>query len=154
MVIAGTDTGIYYSRDKGNNWSFGGLSGLVITSLSLTPSDYILAGTESSGVYITSTTTPAPLLVENDPTHFTLYQNYPNPFNPSTTISYELPQNVDVSLSVFNILGQEVLRLVNDKQSAGFHNVQVDGSSLSSGLYFYRLKAGSYLVTKKFIILR
>ena len=88
------------------------------------------------------------------PTNFSLNQNFPNPFNPSTTISYELPRSVNVSLSVFDPLGQEIIKLVNDKQGAGIHSVKFDGSRLPSGVYFYRLKAGDFIATKKFILLK
>jgi hypothetical protein len=88
------------------------------------------------------------------PTLFQLDQNYPNPFNPSTTIRYALPSTSHVMLSVFNTLGQQVAQLVNGDVDAGIHDVKFDGSTLASGVYFYRLKAGEYIETKKLVILR
>jgi hypothetical protein len=83
-----------------------------------------------------------------------LRQNYPNPFNPSTTISYALPTQGFVSLKVFNVLGQEVAILVNGIESPGSKSVTLDGSGLPSGVYFYRLQAGSYSSTKMLMVVR
>lgn len=95
------------------------------------------------------------------PNRFHLAQNYPNPFNPSTTIEFNIPmlefrnQNSElVSMRVYDILGREVATLVNEPLSAGKHEVQFDGSSLASGVYFYRLEAGNFLQSKKFILLK
>jgi pimeloyl-ACP methyl ester carboxylesterase len=91
------------------------------------------------------------------PKKFSLSQNYPNPFNPSTTIEYQIPnvgtQNF-VSLRVYDILGREVATLVNEQKPAGAYNVQWNAKDLTSGVYFYRLEAGSYNETKKLILLR
>jgi Secretion system C-terminal sorting domain len=88
------------------------------------------------------------------PTVFALHQNYPNPFNPSTTIRYDLPSKSHVTLTVYNTLGQKVTTLVQETQEAGDHEVRFDGSNLASGVYFYRLSAGSYLATHKMILMR
>ena len=88
------------------------------------------------------------------PLSFTLEQNYPNPFNPTTTIQYALPHHAHVTLSVFNTLGQQVASLVNGGVDAGHHSVQFDASGLASGVYFYRLQAGSSVDTKRLLLLR
>ncbi len=107
-----------------------------------------------------------PTMVEDQttlPTGYSLSQNYPNPFNPSTTINYQLPTISHVTLKVFDILGREVATLVDEVQEAGYHNVQWSadnlpagrhGGHLSSGVYLYRLQAGSYSETKKLVVLR
>ncbi len=102
------------------------------------------------------------LIVENEeklPSEFSLSQNYPNPFNPSTKIGYSIPGvethgHASVQLKVYNVLGREVTTLVNKEQSAGSYQVQFDASVLPSGVYFYQLKAGSFLETKKMLLLR
>jgi hypothetical protein len=91
---------------------------------------------------------------KSNPTVFTLSQNYPNPFNPSTTIHYGLPHRSDVHLSVFNTLGQQVATLQNGEQEAGYHDVKFDGTHLPSGIYFYRMQAGSYVETRKLLLLK
>ena len=90
---------------------------------------------------------------------FSLEQNYPNPFNPSTKISYSIPSVGNeyfrsVKLKVYDILGREVAELVNEQQKPGYYEVQFDASKLTSGVYFYKLQAGSFLQTKKMILLR
>jgi subtilisin family serine protease len=88
------------------------------------------------------------------PLRFDLAQNYPNPFNPSTVIEYLLPQSGFVTLEVFDILGRVVRTLVNAQEGFGPHSVRFDGTGLSSGVYFYRLRSGALTLTKKLMILR
>ena len=99
--------------------------------------------------------------VENNllvPQKFVLFQNYPNPFNPSTRIQYSIEKPAQVSLKVYNVLGNEVATLVNSRQDAGSYTVTFNTNkaiySLSSGVYFYRLEAGSFVSTKKLILLK
>ncbi|HDP68880.1 MAG TPA: T9SS type A sorting domain-containing protein [Candidatus Marinimicrobia bacterium] len=91
-----------------------------------------------------------------EPTDFRLSQNYPNPFNPTTTISYTLPKAGNVTLTVYNSLGQEVMTLVNNefKASAGSYNVHFDGSGLSSGIYFYTLTFNNNTIAKKMVLMK
>ncbi|MBK9099911.1 MAG: T9SS type A sorting domain-containing protein [bacterium] len=92
------------------------------------------------------------------PEFFSLEQNYPNPFNPSTVIIYQMPVSSDVTLKVFDVLGNEVATLVNEYKPAGTHEVEFNTSSInqipSSGVYFYQVKAGEFVSTKKMILLR
>jgi hypothetical protein len=87
-------------------------------------------------------------------TEFVLNQNYPNPFNPTTNIEFAVPKSDYVTLKVFNILGQEVATLINRQMSAGSYKIDFDASELSSGIYIYRLKAGSLTSSKKMILLK
>ena len=73
------------------------------------------------------------------PDHFELFQNYPNPFNPATTISYQLPSDGRVSLKIYNLLGQEIAALLEEDQSAGYHQAVLDATRFASGMYVYRL---------------
>jgi hypothetical protein len=88
------------------------------------------------------------------PAAFSLGQNYPNPFNPTTMIRYTLAAPSDVRLTVYDMLGREVTTLVNERKEAGAYDVRFDASSLASGLYFYRLKAGAFVETRKLLLLR
>ncbi len=88
------------------------------------------------------------------PASFSLSQNYPNPFNPSTAIKYQLTSVGNVRLTVFDILGRTVATLVNERQGAGSYEVKFDGSNLASGVYFYRLEAGSASSTMKMMLLK
>lgn len=88
------------------------------------------------------------------PSEFDLHQNYPNPFNPNTVISYELRVTSNAKLKVFDVLGNEVAELVNEKQSAGSYKIEFDGSNFASGVYFYKLDAGDFSETKRMILLK
>jgi surface protein len=88
------------------------------------------------------------------PDDYQLNQNYPNPFNPSTVISYAVPEPAEVRLVVYNLLGQPVLQLVDQKQNAGWHQVYVDASRLSSGIYIYRLVIGNTVLSKKMTLIK
>jgi hypothetical protein len=88
------------------------------------------------------------------PTVYSLSQNYPNPFNPSTVIEFALPKDTYVQLEVYNILGQKVMTLVDAVQTAGYHSVKFDGTSLASGMYLYRLAAGQQTFMKKLVLMK
>lgn len=88
------------------------------------------------------------------PTAFALAQNYPNPFNPTTNIEFTLPQTTDVTLEVFNLQGQKVATLVNSTMPAGSHVAQFNAENLSSGIYLYRLTAGSFMQTNKMLLVK
>ncbi|OGU76915.1 MAG: hypothetical protein A2V93_07575 [Ignavibacteria bacterium RBG_16_34_14] len=91
---------------------------------------------------------------ENSVNDFILLQNYPNPFNPKTIIKYAVPMFSNVSLKVYDILRNEIAAIINEEKSAGNYEVNFDGTDLSSGVYFYRLQAGTFTDTKKFILMK
>ena len=113
---------------------------------------YRLKQVDRDGNYEYSTVVEA--TVDAKPAAFSLGQNYPNPFNPVTNISYALPSSGFVSLKVYDILGHEVATLVNGVQESGVQHVQFNASQLSSGLYFYTIRTGSFTATKKLLLMK
>jgi photosystem II stability/assembly factor-like uncharacterized protein len=90
----------------------------------------------------------------NAPNEFSLEQNYPNPFNPATTIKFSIPKEVQVNLVIYDIPGEKVKELKNEVMKTGYYEVNFDASALASGVYFYRIKAGDFVQTKKMILLK
>ena len=150
---------ILKTTDAGNTWQ----QCPRVTTFGLTGVAYIDRNTATvigiNGV-ILRTTTGGVTWVQGDrrmapaPSQLELAQNYPNPLNPNTTIKYRIPAKSHVTLTVYNTLGQQVAQLVNEQQQAGYHQVVFRGDELASGVYFYSVKAGEFLATKKLILLR
>ena len=88
------------------------------------------------------------------PLEYSLSQAYPNPFNPTTTIEYSLPQSGEVSLIIYNLLGQEIAHLTDERKPAGRYTVEWNASNFTSGIYFYRLQAGNFVQTRKMVLLK
>ncbi len=93
-------------------------------------------------------------LDKNVPTEYSLFQNYPNPFNPSTKISYSLPFSGNVELKVYDVLGKEIISLINQYQNAGVYTVDFSGFNIPSGIYFYRLQSVSFVQTRKMMLVK
>ncbi|HZV12342.1 MAG TPA: T9SS type A sorting domain-containing protein, partial [Candidatus Kapabacteria bacterium] len=159
-IYAGTVFGeIYFSPDNGNHWGnvSDGLRSGSVTSFAIC-NGYLFEGGTSSGVWrrplsemITSVNErPVNVL----PVQLNLQQNYPNPFSAATTISYTLPQSADVTLKIFNMLGEEVSTPVSGKENMGTHNISFDASLLPMGVYFYRLQSGILTAEKKMFVVR
>ncbi len=116
------------------------------------------AGSNSNGVYFDNESWP-PVSVEDDllsqnPTEFNLFQNYPNPFNPSTKIKFSVPDVSFVNIKVFNSIGEQVANLLNEELGRGTYEANFNAINLPSGIYFYRLQAGSFVETKKMILMK
>ena len=138
------------SRSLGINFEDSCQGGPITFALEIKSDDFIF-WTDTFQVDVVSG-------LENDksvlPKVYALHQNYPNPFNPSTTISYQLPMISDVNLTIYNILGQKVITLVDKRQPAGSYEVKWDASQFSSGVYLYSLRAGDYRDMKKLVLLK
>jgi len=159
-LFAGTEGGVFLSTNNGTSWTAvnSGLTNLYVMGIGASGRN-LFAGTYSGGVWrrplsemITSVEGLSPEL----PKHFSLEQNYPNPFNPATTIQFTIPSGTygRTSLRVYNVLGNEVAILVNEQKSPGTYALRWDASGMPSGVYFYRLRAGQFVETKKLILLR
>ncbi len=164
VLYVGTESnGIYASPNQGILWTkFGeGLDSLSITKLAIseTNSKRLYAGTKKGGLWVTDLLVGLSDELVDIPTKFALYQNYPNPFNPSTTIKYSVA-NVEagyipsVQLKVYDILGREIITLVNKEQPQGNYEIEFDGIDLTSGIYLYRLQVGDFVETRKMIVLK
>ena len=154
--VLGTDF-IFITTNQGNTWTrqhtpkHWGLRDISFINPNLgwvVGSNGFLMNTINGGTFI-GYENPSPILED-----FLLYQNYPNPFNPTTTIKYQIPKTSLVSIKVYDILGREVVTLVNEEKPAGNYDVEFDGSELSSGIYFYKLQTESYSSVKKMILLK
>lgn len=85
---------------------------------------------------------------------YQLFQNFPNPFNPVTSISYQLPSSGNVTLKIYDVLGNEIKALIDEYKPAGRYTINFNASALASGIYFYRLKVNNYSFTKKLILIK
>jgi hypothetical protein len=91
---------------------------------------------------------------EGIPTQFVVFPNYPNPFNPTTQIKFGLPQASEVSVVIYNLLGQKVAELLRERRNAGYHSVSFDGSGVASGMYIYRVTAGEHVGIGKMALVK
>jgi hypothetical protein len=148
---------VYLSTDKGTTWTDvnSGLLNTTVNTLAVSEG-YLFAGADGSSVWrrplsdmITSVGSEALFPVE-----FILEQNYPNPFNPSTKVRYSVPNSSQVTLKIFNTLGEEIAILINEEKPAGTYELTWNAENLPSGIYFYRIQAGSFVQTKKMILMK
>ena len=155
----------YGITDQNGNYT---IAGLTPGSYSISTDKYGYTSTQTSTVSLdynsnftssasfTMTPTDVTSINSNSGTiqNYKLYQNYPNPFNPTTVIKYSVPMASRVTLKVYNILGSEVATLVNGEKAVGNYSVTFNGSNLASGIYFYQIKAGSFVQTKKLVLMK
>ncbi len=159
----GTNGGL--AKFDGLNWTVykswnSGLPTNLVYSIAIDEYGNKWIGTDGGlGVYREGGVVIIPVKVEEKysneiPSRFALYQNYPNPFNPGTTIEFDLPERSSVKLIVYDVLGGEVEKLVDEELDAGRYRVNFDASNLSSGVYFYVLDAGKFKMTKKMVLVK
>ncbi len=148
--------GVYRSTDDGETWATvnTGLTNDTVLAIGINPSGTIFAATNGGLFRSVQSTTSVKDLSADTPIRFSLNQNYPNPFNPSTIIRYAIPEASFTSIKVYDILGNEVATLVNEEKPAGRYEVSFSALQLSSGIYFYKLQAGSFVETKKMILIK
>ena len=144
---------IYKTNDSGS--TFTKIKTLTeIKYLTSNGKDIIGIGSKGQIIKIDRTSTDVHENQLFKPKSFYLSQNYPNPFNPITTINYKLPKDGKVTLKVYDILGKEIFTLVSGNKNAGSYQVNFDAHNLASGVYYYQLKVGEYLETKKMVVLK
>ncbi len=155
LIVGTWSHGMYKLNNFDSTWRPVGLTGKYITSITSDGSS-IYAGTNYNSVWkrpLLQVTDLKELKSEN-PSEFTLYQNYPNPFNPSTKIRFALAFSELVTLKIYDILGNEIRTLVHEEKTAGEYQVEFDAKELASGIYFYKMQAGSYTETRKMLLIR
>ena len=155
---------IYKSTDNGTTWILDGTSPEPIRRLSFYTDQNGIFGwaVGNEGTVLRYKSRITNINTENDeaiPEHYSLFQNYPNPFNPETTIKYEIPNKSDITLKIYNLLGQEVKTLINESKKAGYHQIIWDGRNnngvkVGSGIYIYRIQAGDFVKTKKMVLIK
>lgn len=153
-------SGVYYTNDGGRTWQIeDGISGIEIAfpgGLFMLNKDLGWAVGSDGWIFkyesddVTSVSNPT----VDGPSDFRLFDNYPNPFNSATTISYFLPFREEIEISVFNVLGEKVKVFFSGMQNPGLHQIEFDGSNLSSGVYFYQLKTKNFVEIKKSLLVK
>ena len=138
-----------YTTTETKNLSYNGVIDLTDSSFTAT-----LEGKSITTFVSTITSSGVKQSDSSIPENFGLKQNFPNPFNSSTVISFSLPSKSSVIIKVFGMKGREVATLVNEELAAGNYYLQWNASNISSGVYFYRMQCGSFITTKKLILLR
>ena len=182
IILAAQSPGIYITTNNGQNWIIKneGIGGGINIFCLLMANGYIFAGSETHGLWRRSLSELIGIkpISEEVPTEYNLYQNYPNPFNPSTKIKFAIAPSptkwergmggegkiqtfsvnnnggVGVRLTIYDITGREVATLVNEPLQPGTYEVEFNGSSFASGVYFYKLSAGDFVQTKKMTLLK
>jgi photosystem II stability/assembly factor-like uncharacterized protein len=152
----GGQKGLAITRDAGDNWNLLDSSGALFLGFASDSVGWCSPHQHSNGVsrYVGPQLITSVTDLSSSPTSFLLSQNYPNPFNPNTTISYQLRTQSHVTLKIFDVLGREITTLVNAVETPGTKSVNFDASRLSSGVYYYRLHADTYIDTKKLLLLK
>ncbi|OGU35850.1 MAG: hypothetical protein A2068_06125 [Ignavibacteria bacterium GWB2_35_6b] len=162
-IYVGSDLGVYFSPDNGTTWqefSTGLPDAVMITDLKIFKNERLLrASTNGAGFFERKLATENPVKINEEiiPQDFELYQNYPNPFNPTTVIKFVIP-NVGTqhaaSLQIYDVLGREIEVKNFGFLNEGIHEIEFNGSNLSSGVYYYRLEVGKYSQTKKMLLIK
>lgn len=157
LFVGTIGSGIYLTQDNGTTWSTvnEGLMNSDIRSLMVSPDNYIYAGTTNGFVYYRPLSELTGVAGNNSqPSEYRLYQNYPNPFNPGTKIQYSIPRSSKVQIKVYDVLGNKIATLINEEKPAGNYELTWNAANLPSGIFFYELKAGHFIQTKKMILLK
>ena len=157
-LFAGTWGGVFLSTNNGASWSAvnTGLTNSLVLSLAVSGTN-LFAGTSRGGVWrrpLSEMITSVERTSTDLPAYFSLEQNYPNPFNPSTTISFNIPQQSHVKLVIYDVLGRDVRTLVDEEKQPGRYSVSFDASNLPSGVYLYRLQAGNFSEVRKMVVMK
>ncbi|MBI5475511.1 MAG: T9SS type A sorting domain-containing protein [Ignavibacteriales bacterium] len=154
-VFIGSYNGVYQSKNNGVDWTFVGLNTGAVLGLIIDSSQHVIAGVFQNGVYRSeSPVLDVKIHSDNIPTTTTLYQNYPNPFNPVTEIKFQIAEVNHVLILIYDILGREVERLVDEIKQPGEHSISWNAQNKTSGIYICRMSAGKFNYTRKLALIR
>ncbi len=160
VLYVGNDVGMYVSFNTGDSWEFlgEGLPIVTVGDIKIHPTaNFLVAGTHGRSMYKIDLDMVTGVEKDNENTtlnSFVLEQNYPNPFNPSTNIRYAIGSQQFVVLKVYDVLGNEVEKLVSEEKPEGVYEVEFDASVYSSGVYFYKLQVGNFIDVKKMLMIK
>jgi len=158
MLFVGTDVGVFQSTNEGTDWVVfnTGFPNVEVYDLKYKEGPKVLmAATHGRGCFTFDISAIVNINnINGTPDKFSLSQNYPNPFNPVTKVEFGILKPGFVSLKVYDVLGNEIKTLVNENKPAGKYEAEFDGSSLSSGVYFYRLSAGEFVETRSMLLVK
>ncbi|MDP1995170.1 MAG: T9SS type A sorting domain-containing protein [Ignavibacteria bacterium] len=157
-----SDLKVLRTTDGGITWQDSGYiipSNQIPVSIACNYENDLFVGSDRGGFFATInskliTSTENNYVRTDVPQQYLLSQNYPNPFNPTTIINYSVPKQSNVILIIYDALGREVANLVNEEKPAGNYSIEFNAANLSSGIYFYQIRAGEFVQTKKMILLR
>ena len=158
FFAATPDSGIFRSENGGSSWTpfNDGLTNMNINAMVIDQKGYLYVGTAGRGLFrtIESTVLSVREISNNMPERFLLAQNYPNPFNPVTRVEFQIRNRGFVTLKIYNILGNEVATLVSEELQPGTYSTSWDASGYPSGVYFSRLQSGSFVQSRKIVLLK
>ena len=159
ILFVGTDAGVYYTSNLGATWQAvgTGLPNSPVFDINYhQPTHLLVAATHGRSIYsvdVSSIVVGVHNISQIAET-YSLSQNYPNPFNPSTKIQFSIPKSGNVKIMVYDITGKEAKVLVNERKEIGQYEVEFNGSSLASGVYFYRIEAGDFREAKRMVLVK
>jgi len=155
LYASSWESGVFSTNINANTWQAVGLGGFGVSSVMVNmTTNSVIVGT-SNGTLFRLNDSPSNIKGYNDlPYSFSLEKNYPNPFNPSTTIEFSIANREQVTLNIYNVLGELVETIVNEYLEAGNYKVNFNGNNLTSGIYIYNIQAGNYSASKKMILVK
>ncbi len=155
LYASSWEAGVFFTNTNANSWQPIGLGGFGVSSVMVNNmNNAVFAGTSNGAVFKLNDSPSAVNGSVEVPSTFSLEQNYPNPFNPTTTIEFSIANKEQVTLNIYNVLGELVETLINENLESGSYKINFSGSNLTSGMYIYHIQAGSFSASKKMMLVK